>query len=84
MMMAPPLARERNLDSIKDDGQVNAEQKRDTGHDDDTSSSKGPVVYQRKKKKLDSIKDDGQVNVEQKRDTDHDDDTSSSKGLVEA
>ncbi|GKG64184.1 hypothetical protein Tco_0651285, partial [Tanacetum coccineum] len=46
--------------SIKDDGQVNAEQKRDTGHVDDTSSSKGPVVYQRKKKKLDSIKDDGQ------------------------
>ncbi|PWA90694.1 hypothetical protein CTI12_AA041520 [Artemisia annua] len=40
------------MDSIKDDGQVNAKRKRDTDHDDDTSSSKGFVVYQRKNKRF--------------------------------
>jgi hypothetical protein len=41
------------LDSIKDDGQVNAaERKRDMHQDDDASYNKGLRVYQRKQRKF--------------------------------
>ncbi|GJR14950.1 hypothetical protein Tco_0797602 [Tanacetum coccineum] len=41
------------MDLIKDEGQVNAaERKRDTDHDGDTSSNKGLRVYQRRQRKF--------------------------------